>query len=246
MVPVEPAAELLERQVEDDGVTVELFRRGNVYELWRDGRRALVSDARRSEQSLAELAVGPLRGRDDVSVLVAGLGMGFALRAALDAPGCKIVRVDVVERSQSIIDWDAKHFAQLNQDARKDPRVHTHHADFATFLKQARLGTVADLPPEGWFAVVLDLDQGPADLWRPENAAFYGEEGLGRLEGALRPGGVLALWSAQREPELALRMHARLANVAEMAIPVEVEGKYNLDYVYRGRRHAPPPQKPAN
>ena len=238
--------ELLDRRVEDDGVTVELYRRGNDYELWREGRRVIASDARRAEQPLAELAVGPLRGRDDVSLLLAGLGMGFSLRAALDAPGCKIVRVDVVERSQAIIDWDAQHFAQLNHDARKDPRVRTHHADFATFLKQARLGAVADLPPEGWFAVVLDMDQGPTALWRPENAGFYDDDGLGRLEGALRPGGVLALWSAQREPELARRMHARLANVAEMAIPVEVEGKSNLDYVYRGRRQAPPPQKPAN
>src|SRR5439155_20221236 len=176
MTPAEPAAELLDRRVEDDGVPIELFRRGNAYEVWRDGRRVIASDARRSEQSLVELAVGPLRGRDDVSILVAGLGMGFSLRAALDAPGCKIVRVDVIERSQAIIDWNEQHFAQLNSDAGKDPRVKVHHADPAAFLKQVRLGAGEDLPPEGWFAVVLDLDQGPTSLWRAENAHFYDEE----------------------------------------------------------------------
>jgi spermidine synthase len=242
MVPAEPAAELLDRRVEEDGVTVELYRRGNHYEVWRDGKRAIASDARRSEQSLAELGVGPLRGRDDVTVLLAGLGMGFLLRGALDAPGCKIVRVDVVERSKAIIEWNEQHFAQLNQDAAKDPRVKVHHADLATFLKQTRL----DASAEGFFAILLDIDQGPSSLWRPENAAFYDDEGLARLEGALRPGGVLALWSGQRELELLKRLHGRLQNVAEMVIPVEIAGQSNLDYIYRGRRQAPPPQKPAN
>jgi spermidine synthase len=242
MVPAEPAAELLDRRVEEDGVTVELYRRGNHYEVWRSGRRMIASDVRRSEQSLVELAVGPLRGRDDVSVLVAGLGMGFLLRAALDAPGCKITRVDVVERSQAIIDWNQQHFAQLNSDAAKDPRVKVHHAELSAFLKAMRHDPTA----EGWFGIVLDMDEGTGALWRPENAAFYDEEGIARLEGALRPGGVLALWSAQREPELAKLMHSRLQNVAELVVPVEIEGNSNLDYVYRGRRQAPPPQKPAN
>jgi spermidine synthase len=242
MVPAEPAAELLDRRVEDDGVTVELFRRGNQYEVWREGKRVIASDVRRSEQSLAELAVGPLRGRDDVSLLVAGLGMGFLLRAALDAPGCRVIRVDVVERSQAIIDWNAQHFAQINQDAAKDGRVKMHHADLGGFLKQMRFAPDFD----GWFAIILDMDQGPSSLWRPENAGFYEEDGIARLEGALRPGGVLAMWSAQRELDLFKRMHARLQNVAEMAVPVEIEGQSTLDYIYRGRRQAPPPQKPAN
>jgi spermidine synthase len=249
MTPAEPAAELLDRRVEDDGVTIELFRRGNEYEVWRDGRRVIASDARRSEQSLVELAVAPLRGRDDVNLLVAGLGMGFSLRAALDAPGVKVLRVDVIERSQAIIDWNEQHFAQLNSDAGKDPRVKVHHADLATFAKQVRLGAGDDLPPQdggGWFAVVLDVDEGPSGLWRAENAGIYDEEGVARLEGLLRPGGVLALWSAQREPDLHKRMHARLTNVAEMVVPVEINGQSNLDYIYRGRRAAPPPQKPAN
>jgi spermidine synthase len=241
MPPAEPVAQLLDRRVEDDGATVELFVRGLAYEVWRDGRRVIASDQRRSEQSLVELAVGPLRGRDDVSILLCGLGMGFALRHALEAPGVKVARVDVVERSQAIIDWNEQHFAQLNADARKDPRVKLHQAELSTFLKQSQMGG-----SEGWFAIILDMDEGPAQLWRPENAAFYDDEGVSRLETALRPGGVLAMWSPKREPELGQRMHARLQNVAEMAIPVEIDGQASLDYIYRGRRQAPPPQKPPN
>jgi spermidine synthase len=245
MTPSEPATEMIDRQVEDGGATVELHRRGEAYDVLVDGRRVMASDVRRSEQSLVELAMAPLRGRDDVSVLVAGLGMGYLVRAVLDAPGVKIARVDVVEASRAVVDWEARYFAALNGDALKDPRVKLHALDLATLLKQVRLGA-GDFPPEGWFAVLLDLDEGPGALSRPGNAEFYTDEGVARLEGALRPGGVLALWSPQRETELMRRMHARLQNVAEMLVPVEIEGRAQLDYVYRGRRHPPPPSKPAN
>jgi spermidine synthase len=237
--------EVIEQRVEDDGATVELHRRGEAYEVRIDGRRSLVSDQRRSEGSLVELALTPLRGRDDVSVLLAGLGMGFTVRAAIDATGLKVVRIDVVESCRAVVDWEAQYFAALNGDALKDPRVKVHQTDLATFLKQARLG-VADVPADGWFAVILDIDEGPSQLTRPANEAFYTEEGLGRLETALRPGGVLAMWSPQRETSLLQRMHARFQSVAEMLVPVEVEGQSSLDYVYRGRRHPPPPTKPAN
>jgi spermidine synthase len=248
MTQVERSGELLDRRVEDDGATVELYRRGEAYDVVLDGRRVVASDARRSEQSLVELALGPLRGRDDISVLLGGLGMGFTLRAVLDSPGVK--RVDVVEASPAIVEWEARYFAGLNGDALKDPRVKLHRVELASFLKQLRLGggpeVSPDVPSDGWFALILDLDEGPTRLSRPGNQALYTDEGVTRLEEALRPGGVLALWSPQRETELVRTLHPRLQNVAEIAVPVELDGQASLDYVYRGRRPAPAPTKPAN
>lgn len=238
------ASELLDRRVEEGGTPVELHRRGEAYEVYLDGRRVIASDVRRSERSLVELAMAPLRGRDDISILLAGLGMGFALRAGLDAPGVK--RVDVVESSAAIVDWEAQYFAGLNGDAMKDPRVKLHRQDLASFVKAVRLNAVQDAPPDGWFAVILDVDDGPAAPQRPGNQAFYSDEGLERLEAVLRSGGVLALWSPQREPELIQRLSARFQNIAEVAVPVDLEGQSGLDYIYRGRRHAPAPTKPLN
>jgi len=84
----------------------------------------------------------------------------------------------------------------------------------------------------------------PALVSRPGNESFYDDEGIERLETVLRPGGVLALWSATREPALLQRMHARMKNVAEIVVPVDLDdGKSNLDYVYRGRR-PPNPVEP--
>jgi spermidine synthase len=244
MAHSERASELVDRKVEEGGATVELYRRGEAYEVVLDGRRVVSSDVRRSERSLVELALAPLRGRDDIGVCLGGLGMGFTLRALLDAPG--VARVDVVEASAAIVDWEARFFAGLNGDAMKDPRVKLHRMELGTLLKQLRLSSGPDLPPEGWFAIVLDMDEGPAKLTRPANAVHYTDEGLVHLEEALRPGGVLALWSPTRETELVRRMHARLQNVAEIAVPVDVGEQSSLDYVYRGRRPAPPPTKPAN
>src|SRR5258706_7348186 len=229
--------ELVDRQVESGGGTIALHRRGEAYDVLLDDRCVVASDVRRWERSLVESAMAPLAGRDDVAAVLAGLGMGFTLRALLDAPGVR--RVDVVELSPAIVEWNARYFAGLNGDALKDPRVKVHPVELSAFLKLARLGG-PDLPPDGWLALVLDLDEGAAALSRPANAAFYTDEGLERLELMLRPGGVLATWSAARDAELLKRLHARFQNVAEGVVPVEEGDKMAMDYVYRARRHPPP------
>ncbi len=235
------AVAVLDRRVED-GATIELVQRGDAFDVLVDGRRGMRSDARRAEKQLVELALAPLGQRDDITVVLAGLGMGFTLRALLDAPG--VQRVDVVEASRAVVEWEARHFAGLNGDALKDPRVKLHAMDLAAFVKSLRVRAVEPPAGDGWLALVLDMDEGPALVSRAGNEAFYDDEGIERLETVLRPGGVLALWSATREPPLLQRMHARLKNVAEIVVPVDLDdGTSNLDYVYRGRR-PPNPVEP--
>ena len=235
------AAAVIDRRVED-GVTLELVQRGEAFDVLVEGRRVMRSDARRAEKQLVDLALAPLGQRDDITVVLAGLGMGFTLRALLDAPG--VTRVDVVEASRAVVEWEARHFAAVNGDALKDPRVTLHAMDLAAFVKALRTKDVAPPAGDGWLALVLDMDEGPQLVSRPGNEAFYDDEGIERLETVLRPGGVLALWSATREPPLLQRMHARLKNVAEVVVPVDLDdGKSNLDYVYRGRR-PPNPVEP--
>src|SRR5579883_1068764 len=221
----------IDRRVTPDGHEVALVRRGDAFEIVWDGCFLMASDCRRSERALAELGLAPLAQRDDVTVLVGGLGMGHTLRAALDQPG--VARVDVVEISQAIVDWNREHFRALHGDALADPRVHLHVADLARFVERARPD---ERVRDGWLALLLDVDNGPSWTSRPANASLYDDDGLARLERALRPGGVLAVWSAQRELPLLGRLHARLVQVAELAVPVEVGGRDSLDYVYRGRR----------
>lgn len=237
------AAEIIDKRIEDTR-TFELVRRGEHFDVLVDGRRVMRSDQRRSEKSLVELTLAPLGQRDDVSVLLGGLGMGFTLRALLQYAPVK--RVDVIESSQTIIDWQARHFAGLNGDVLKDPRVKLHATDLATHLKAVRLG--AEPPPDGkgWLALILDLDEGPKLVSRAGNEAFSLDEGIESLEAALRPGGVLSTWSPERESDFVKRLHSRMQNVAEIVVPVDVDGQSGLDYIYRGRRPPLPVEKPLN
>src|SRR5690606_13001168 len=45
-------------------------------------------------------------------------------------------------------------------------------------------------------AILLDVDNGPHGLSQASNGWLYAPEGLRRLAQVLRPGGVLAVWSA--------------------------------------------------
>ena len=160
---------------------------------------------RGSDRSLFELALAPLRGRDDIAVLVAAI----PLDALLEAPG--VERIDALGAAATV----------------DDPRVRRHDVELGLFLKQVRLGA-AQGPEGGWLAVIVD------------DPAFFEEAGLEKLETALRPGGVIALRSQRRDPELVRRLHARFQHVAEVAVPVELESGPSLDYVYRGRRAGAP------
>lgn len=205
-----------------------------------EDRLIMQSALRRSERELVNVGLGPLRDRTDITVLLAGLGMGYTLAALLESP--RIVRVDVVEHATPIIEWNRTHLSTLHKmPPLDDARVHVHNQGFSTFLRAMRYGAVPGLELEGngFLAVLLDMDEGPSGLGRPENAALYSDEGLEDIEMSLRAGGVLSLWSGRRELELMHRLQARFQNIAEIAVPVDVPNSSGLDYLYRARKRAP-------
>ena len=163
------------RQIVDRSGPLTLARTGEVWEILWEGTFLMSSECRESERALGALA----RGR----TLVGGLGMGFTLRAALDA-GARLV--DVVEISGAVIEWNRGPLAELSNRALDDPRVRVYEADAVAFLRDAR----------GYDAILLDVDNGPSWTARPENAALYD---IDFLRNALDPNGLLAIWSAQQE-----------------------------------------------
>lgn len=229
---MQKVAEILERSVTHDGRELVLQRVGTDYEMLCDGELVVASAARRSEQALAELGLAPL-GRDDMTVLLAGLGMGYTLRALLDLPG--VERVDVIEVSEAVVDWNRRYLGALSREALADPRVYVHVGDLLGFEKKLRFEPLPGLE-NGWLALVLDVDNGPSWPTRPGNQAIYTDDGLLRLMRFLRPGGVLSVWSAERDLAFVRRLQTHFVHVAELGVPIEIAGSAGIDYVYRGRR----------
>jgi len=167
---------------------LELRRRGRDFLITIAGRVLMTSSARRSEEALARVALADL---PNARVLLGGLGMGFTLRAALDAlsPAGRVV---VAELTPEVAAWCRGPMAGLTDDALADPRVELRIADVAGEIRKAR----ADFD-----AVLLDLYEGPNASTQGPDDPFYGTAALAAARRALRPGGVLAVWS--EEPDRA-------------------------------------------
>jgi len=175
----------------DEGELKLLARDERDYMITVAGRVLMVSKSSRSEQALASLACASLRRtRPGPRVLIGGLGMGYTLRAALDALP-KTARVTVCELTPAVLEWCRGPLAHLTDAAVDDPRVRVVFEDVAQAIRRAASGG-----PRGRFdAILLDLYEGPNEGRRGANESLYGAAALRRSREALRPGGTFAVWS---------------------------------------------------
>lgn len=218
----------------EGGVVYALQKRGETFDIVVDGQLAMRSSAPRLEKEMVDLAITPWGARDDLTVLLGGLGMGLTLRAVLDMPHVK--SVTVVEHSATVLAWAGNQLRPLNGGALLDPRVTVVTRELVEYLRTPEGEGENAARPGGFFVVLLDTDVWPESLSRPENVELYHEDGLLLLETALRPGGVLSFTAARRDDELEARLRLRLQSVARVALPTEIDGESRLYYVYRGRR----------
>ena len=167
-----------------DGL-LELRRRSDHDWLITIDRRILMASAQhRSEDALARWACQDLR--PDAHVLVSGLGMGFTLRAALDAlgPGATF---DVSELNAVVVEWARGAMVPLTNGAALDPRVSLVVEDVAVTLARAAKSATK------YNAIVLDMYEGPQAKVADDHP-LYGVRALTRVAAALVPRGVLTVW----------------------------------------------------
>src|SRR5687767_8508918 len=117
----------------EGGSVYALQKRGEGFDIMVDGQLAMRSSAPRIEREVVDLALAPWETRDDVSVLLCGLGMGLLLRALLDRPTVKTV--SVVEQSQTVVAWAGEALAPLNGGALRDPRVTVVTRELVEYLR---------------------------------------------------------------------------------------------------------------
>jgi spermidine synthase len=178
--------ELLASTITPDGMRMTLSLHAGDYYIEVDGQALMSTRAPGSEKALADLAARELGGHSHPRVLIGGLGLGFTLGAALDAlpRGASVV---VAEYFETIVDWNRKFGFQSEIDRLADPRVTVEVTDVVDYLRDVK---------EPFDAILLDVDNGP-DAWCLEsNNRLYDRPGLMRIRRALKPGGLLAVWSA--------------------------------------------------
>ncbi|MEV7871532.1 spermidine synthase [Streptomyces sp. NPDC088124] len=145
------------------------------------------------------------------SVLIGGLGVGFSLAHAAADP--RWGAIAVVEREQAVIDWHRDGpLTRISGAALADPRVVIHHTDLVKYVQATT---------ERYDALCLDIDNGPEWTVTEDNENLYSPAGLAACHGRLKPGGVLAVWSANPSPRFgeALR-NAGFTGVREEEIQV--------------------------
>ena len=202
-----------------DGGELRLMQRGAELSIMSGSIELMNSRLSGSEVALASLACARLAGRPKPRMLIGGLGMGFTLRAALSALP-KDAGVVVAELVPAVVAWARGPMAQLFEGCLDDPRVAVRETDVAEVIGAAR----------GVFdAILLDVDNGPGGLNRDANDRLYSLVGLAAAKRALKPGGVLAVWSAGRDDGFTRRL--RGAGFAAEEVPVRATGGR------RGARH---------
>lgn len=161
-----------------------------------------------SEEALATLACAKLGSRTAPRALIGGLGMGFTLRAAL-AVLPQDAQVTVAELVPAVAAWGSGPMAELHGNSLDDMRTKIVLGDVAACIRAAK---------SDYDAILLDVDNGPDGLTATANDWLYTAEGLASAKAALRPGGVLAIWSAGRDPKFASRLRTAGFGVEEMPV----------------------------
>jgi spermidine synthase len=197
------------------GDELRLFRRDTDFIIALGANELMSSRSRGSEEALALMTCDRLQG-DAPHLLIGGYGMGFTLRAALARLGPK-AHFTVVELVPEIIEWARGPMADLTEDCLDDPRVDLIMRDVSRAIAAAE--------KRKYDAILLDVDNGPDGLTRAENDHIYSIHGLQEAKAVLKPGGILAIWSAHQDERFARRLKHGGFQVEEVMVRAGRNGK---------------------
>lgn len=168
-----------------------------------------------SEKALADLTCEELGDRQNPRLLIGGLGMGFTLAAALKATG-PAAEIVVAELVPEVVTWNRTLIGAPAGHPLNDRRSNVYVGDVVDVIRREA---------GGFDAILMDVDNGPEALVRRENDWLYNLQGLRATRAALRPRGVLAVWSASQDRIFSKRLHDADFAVREHAVRPHRAGK---------------------
>lgn len=209
------ARELIGTALVPGGEELRLYRHDRDFMIVLDRNELMSSRMSGSEAALATMTCARLGDRSHPHLLIGGYGMGFTLRAALSVLASS-ARVTVAELVPEIIEWARGPMENLAAGCLDDPRVDLVLADVAQVIGSGDCT---------YDAILLDVDNGPDGLTRNANDQLYSVRGLRAAKAALKPGGVLAIWSAEGDNAFAGRLRNTGFEVDEVAVRARSNGK---------------------
>jgi len=193
---------------------LRLMRRGAEFSIMLGTNELMNSRLSGSEAALATLTAKKLEAIKTPHLLIGGLGMGFTLRAALAVLGSG-ARIVVAELVPAVVAWARGPMAEIFGDSLSDPRLSIRETDVSEIIRSSA---------SKFDAILLDVDNGPEGLTRKANDALYSSAGLNAAYTALRPGGVLAVWSSGPNAAFSKRLRGAGFDVNEVAIRATGKG----------------------
>jgi spermidine synthase len=189
---------------------MRLYQRNEEFSIRLAGHSGELMNSRMhgSEDALAERTCAHLVDRAAPCVLIGGLGLGFTLAVALQhlGPAAEVV---VAELVPAVVQWNRAQLAELAGRPLEDARVRVFEGDVAKLIRS---------DTSAYDAIVLDVDNGPEGLTRKSNNYLYGMNGLSDAYIALRPQGVLAVWSAGPDGKFVQRLRKVGFEVEELRV----------------------------
>ena len=208
-------------QTPGNGAELRLYQRDTEFSIKADKYELMNSHVYGSEDALAMLACEKLINQPHARVLIGGLGMGYTVRTALNGLGAQ-AQVVVAELVPAVVQWNLGVLAHLAGHPLDDNRVTVHENDVAQMIQTAK---------GDYNAIMLDVDNGPEALTLEDNDWLYSIAGLETAFAALRPEGVLTIWSAGSDPAFAKRLRKTGFVVDEVKVRSRGKGKGGAHHI---------------
>jgi len=210
-----PWEEIDRAKVPEHEGEVILLKRGTEFWIRTAGTVLMNSRLHGSEVALAELTYNRIKRKPGLRVLIGGLGMGYTLAAALEQSKPDML-ITVSELIPAVVRWNREHLGHLAGMPLDDPRVSIREEDVAKTIRKRK---------SAWDAILLDVDNGPDGLTRKANDHLYGRSGLKTSFSALRPEGILSVWSSAADKAFTRRLKQCGFQTKTVTVPVHKSGK---------------------
>lgn len=205
-----------------DGNELVLYQHDRDFFIHINGQERMHSREHEAELELARLGCGHLAGEKSKSIFIAGLGMGYTLRQALDMLTPR-ARVMVSERSDAVINWNREIFGALNRHPIDDARVDLKTDDAVEIISRSQ---------SDFDAILLHIDTGPGAMGDSGSHRIFRRKGIQACRRALREKGCLAVWSMEPSKSFEQLLTECGFHVRRFRVPTHKMGKSLARYVW--------------